>query len=180
MKRRSTSLISIIIVLAMLATMLTGCGDKVPTFTADTTIYYSAGDDSEWAYGNQQKEFPGDEHCYVRIGCIPVSDIKDGIDAEIVVTYRFTFSGTCDVELSDGIATRVEGTEDGVVEYTRTLRAMKDGETKEDLVIFQYSPNGEGSVTLEVIYDDQIDNRYDVRNTVYFSGKAADVEAGIH
>ena len=151
-----------------------------PAFSADTTIHYSAGDDSEWAYGNQQKEFPGDEHCYVRIGCIPISDIKEGIDAEIVVTYRFTFSGSCSVELSDGIATRVEGTEAGVIEYTRTLRAMKEGDTKEDLVIFQYSPDGEGSITLEVIYDDQVDDRYDVRNTVYFSGKAADVEAGIH
>ena len=57
---------------------------------------------------------------------------------------------------------------------------MKEGNTKEDLVIFQYSPDGEGSVTLEVIYDDQVDARYDVRNTVYFSGKAADIEAGIH
>lgn len=96
MKRRS--IISFFIVLTMLATLLTGCGDKVPTFTADTTIHYSAGDDSERAYGNQQKEFP----------------------------------------------------------------------------------DGEGSVTLDVIYDDQVDDRYDVRNTVYFSGKAADIEAGIH
>ena len=39
----------------------------------DTTIHYSAGDSKEWAYGNQQKEFPGDENCYVRINSIPVS-----------------------------------------------------------------------------------------------------------
>ena len=102
------------------------------------------------------------------------------MDAEIVVTYRFTYSGVAKIELSDGRANVVEGTEDGVIEYTRTLRAEKEKDATEDIVIFQYTPNGEGSVTLEVLYDDQVAERYDVRNTVYFTGKAADVEAGIH
>lgn len=174
------SLISIILVLVMISTMLVGCGEKTPTYTADTTINYMSGDDSDWKYVNQQKEFPGDEHCYVRISCTPVTDIKEGVDAEIVVTYRFTYSGVAKIDLSDGRANVVEGTEDGVIEYTRTLRAEKEKDATEDIVIFQYTPNGEGSVTLEVLYDDQVAERYDVRNTVYFTGKAADVEAGIH
>lgn len=178
MKRRS--IISLILVLTMLATILAGCGDKAPVFSSKTTINYMSGDDSDWKYVNQQKEFPGDENCYVRIGCIPVSDISEGVDAEIVVIYRFTCTGNCTIKLSDGMAELVTGTKDGVIEYTRTLRAAKEKEATEDIVIFQYAPNGEGSVTLEVIYDDQIDVRYDIRNTVYFSGKTADVEAGIH
>ena len=178
MKRKS--IIGIILILVMMATMLVGCGEKVPTFTADTTINYMSGDDSDWKYVNQQKEFPGDEHCYVRISCTPVTDIKEGVDAEIIVTYRFTYTGVTKIELSDGMANVVEGTEAGVIEYTRTLRAEKEKDAAEDIVIFQYTPNGEGSVTLEVLYDDQVAERNDVRNTVYFTGKAADVEAGIH
>lgn len=174
------SLISIILVLIMMTTMLVGCSDKAPTFTTKTTINYMSGDDSDWKYVNQQKEFPGDEHCYVRISCTPVTDIKEGVDTEIVVTYRFTYTGVAKIELSDGMAKPVEGTEEGVIEYTRILRAEKEKNAAEDIVIFQYTPDGEGSVTLEVIYDDQVDDRHDQRNTVYFTGKAADVEAGIH
>ena len=37
------------------------------TYSAETTISYSAGNDSSWAYGNQRKEFPDGEPCYVRI-----------------------------------------------------------------------------------------------------------------
>ena len=177
---KSKSLIGIILVLIMITTTLVGCADKAPAFTAKTTINYMSGDDSDWKYVNQQKEFPGDEHCYVRISCTPVTDIKEGVDAEIVVTYRFTYTGVAKIELSDGMAKLVEGTEEGVIEYTRTLRAEKEKNAAEDIVIFQYTPDGEGSVTLEVIYDDQVDDRHDQRNTVYFTGKAADVEAGIH
>lgn len=179
MKRRILSLVSMVLLIAMMLTVLSGCGDKTPKFSADTTIHYSSGEDSEWAYGNQQKEFPGDETCYVRIGCLPISDIKEGEDTEITVTYRFTCTGTCAVKLSDGVAKEAES-EEGVYTFTRTLRALNSDATKEDIVIFQYTPNGEGSVVLDVIYDDNIDERYDIRNTVYFSGKAADIEAGIH
>lgn len=179
MKHRILSLFNVALMIAMMMTLLGGCGDKTPKFSADTTIYYSSGEDSEWAYGNQQKEFPGDETCYVRIGCLPVSDIKEGEDTEIVVTYRFTCTGPCEIKLSDGIAEEVDS-EEGVYAFTRTLRVLNSSATKEDIVIFQYNPNGEGSVALDVIYDDNIDERYDIHNTAYFSGKAADVEAGIH
>lgn len=39
---------------------------------------------------------------------------------------------------------------------------------KEDILIFRYSPNGAESVQLEVDYDDQVDNKNDELNTVYF------------
>lgn len=178
MKRKS--IFSIILIIAMMSTMLVGCGESVPSFTANTSIYYMSGSDSDWKYVDQQKEFPGDEHCYVRISCKPITDINEGVDTEIVVTYRFTYNGVAKIELSDGMANKVNGTENGVIEYTRTLRADKEKNAVEDIVIFQYTPDGEGSVTLEVLYDDQVAERYDVRNTVYFTGKAADEEAGIH
>ena len=174
------SVISIVLLVAMLTILLTGCGEKTPSYSAQTTINYMSGDDDEWKYVNQQKEFPASENCYVRIGCIPITDIGEGVDAEIVVTYRFTITGDCAIELSDGMATQNKKTDANVIEYTRTLCAAKEKDAEEDIVIFQYNPNGEGSVTLEVIYDDQVAERHDIRNTVYFAGDAADVEAGIH
>lgn len=180
MMHTTKSRVSLILLIALLVAVLAGCGEKTPVFSAETSIYYSAGDSKEWAYGNQQKEFPGDENCYVRINSILTSDIKEGIDSEITVTYRFTCNGDFHIELSDGIANEAKEVEDGVIEVTRILLAQNEKNAEDDIVIFQYVPNGSGSVTIEVIYDDQVDARYDQRNTVYFSGKAADVEAGIH
>lgn len=180
MKTKNKSLVMVTVLLVLIATMLTGCGDKTPVYSVDTDIHYSAGDSKEWAYGNQQKEFPGDENCYVRINSIPVSDTKEGIDNEIVVTYRFTCKGDFHIEISDGIAKESTSAESGVYEFTRTILAQKEKNREDDIVIFQYVPQGAGSVTLEVIYDDQVDDRYDERNTVYFSGNPADIENGIH
>lgn len=168
------------IFILFLAVSLSSCGNKTPVFSTKTSIYYLAGDNSDWTYGNQQKEFPGNKNCYVRIGSTTITDIKSGVDSEIVVTYRFTCSGDCGIEISDGIATLVDGPEDTVIEYTRSLLAQTDKKAEEDIVIFQYSPNGASSVTLEVIYDDQVDTRYDERNTIYFSKEAEDIINGVH
>lgn len=139
------------------------------SFSTETTIAYSAGNDNNWSYGNQRKEFPVEDACYVRIGCIAKTDKGKGEDNEIVVTYRFTGTEKCAVNLSDGIAEKVDTEDANVVEYTRTLYAKKEKKATEDIVIFQYVPTeGAESVTLEVIYDDQIEERYDARNAVYF------------
>ena len=178
--RKIKSIICVFVLATTLIAMLSGCGEKAPVFSAETSIYYSAGDSKEWAYGNQQKEFPGDENCYVRVNSVLTSDLKEGIDTEIGVTYRFTYTGDFHIELADGIASEAKNVGDGVIEVTRTILAQKARKENDDIVIFQYVPHGSGSVVIEVIYDDQVDARYDQRNTVYFSGNAADIEAGIH
>ena len=179
MSSKFKSLFTAIFVL-FVAFSLSSCGKKTPVFSTKTSIYYLAGDNSDWTYGNQQKEFPGNKNCYVRIGSTTITDIKAGVDSEIEVTSRFTCSGDCGIEISDGIATLVDGTEENVVEYTRSLLAQTDKKAEEDIVIFQYSPDGASSVTLEVIYDDQVDTRCDARNTIYFSKEAEDVINGVH
>lgn len=44
----------------------------------------------------------------------------------------------------------------------------KKNKAQESIAVFKYDPSGEGSITLEVIYDDNVDSQYDKRNTVYF------------
>lgn len=44
------------------------------SYTTETTIAYSAGNDSDWSYGNQRKEFPIDDACYVRIASTAITD----------------------------------------------------------------------------------------------------------
>jgi len=190
MKKKSAKYI---LVSAVLVTMLalTGCGEDAEnadnevvesqeekeeekgfwdaSFTTETTIAYSAGNDNNWSYGNQRKEFPVEDACYVRIASIAKTDKGKGEDNEIVVTYRFTGTEKCTVNLSDGIAEKVDTGDVNVTEYTRTVYAKKEKKATEDIVIFQYVPQeGAESITVEVIYDDQIAERYDARNAVYF------------
>ena len=138
------------------------------SFTVDTAIGYSDGSDNNWAYGNQRKEFSADDDCYVRVGSKAITDKKKGVDEKIKVTYRFTGVDNCNVELTDGMSTELESQDPNVKEFEGTLYPKKKNKAQESIAVFKYDPSGEGSITLEVIYDDNVDSQYDKRNTVYF------------
>lgn len=139
-------------------------------FNTNTNVSYSAGDDNNWSYGNQRKEFPQNETCYVRIGSTVIAEGSKGVGTEIKVTYKFTGAKNCKIELSDGIANKENTTDPDVVIYTRNIEAKKKNKATENLLIFRYLPDDQASsVTLEITYDDHVSEQYDVRNTIYFS-----------
>ena len=165
----------------LIVSLITGCGKKgqsdetvtespkpLATYSVSTTIAYSAGDDSNWSYGNQRKEFSHEDDCYVRVATTTIADKKKGVDHEILVTYRFIGVQNCSVELSDGIAKKLESSDPNILEYQRSLYPKLEKQAAESVVIFRYSPKSTGSLKLEVIYDDQISAQYDLANTVYF------------
>ena len=178
----------IAMLIAVLAVILTGCGkddteDQKPADTSEevvveekdylsvqTSISYSAGDDMDWSYGNQRKEFPNDEASYVRIGSTAISDgsFGKGVGDEIIITYRFAGAEYCTIEISDGKVTEVETDDPNVADFTRTVSAEKEKNATESFVIFRYIPDGAESIALEVLYDDQIAEKYDDLNTIYF------------
>ena len=142
-------------------------------FVANTNISYSAGSDSDWSYGNQRKEFPQNEACYARISSTVGAEKKKSIGTEVEITYKFTGAQNCKIELSDGIASKIDSGDPDVAIFTRKVNADKAKKEKESIVIFQYTPNSSAnSVVLEVSYDDHVPTRYDVRNTIYFSKEA--------
>lgn len=166
---------------AAIAVCFSGCnfpfGEKTSTeekpdtsYQVNTSVSYSSGSDSNWSYGNQRKEFPRDETCYVRIGSTVIAEKSKGAGTEITVTYKFTGTQNCKIELSDGIAAKSESSDQNVEIFTRTISAEKEKRATESVVIFQYKPSSNAnSVALEVTYDEHIAARYDVRNTIYFS-----------
>ena len=176
MMRKCIALVLAIVCVVCLA----GCEEKVPVFTAETNVHYSSGNTSNWIYSSQQKEFPTDETCYVRIGAKTITDIKDGIDSEITVTYRFEGVSTCRVEIADGIVVKQETSDPNVVEFTRVLKAQKEKKSEEDIVIFQYAPLGAGSMTIDVIYDDQVTDDDNVHSTIYFTGETVSAKNGVN
>jgi len=146
-------------------------------YVANTNISYSAGSDSDWSYGNQRKEFPQNDACYARISSTVGAEKKKGIGTEVEITYKFTGAQNCKIELSDGIANKIDSEDPDVAIYTRTINAEKAKKEKESIVIFQYTPDSNAtSVVLEVSYDDHVPAQHDVRNTIYFSKDTNDKE----
>lgn len=141
-----------------------------PWFNVETNISYSSGTTNEWAYGNQQKEFSTSKPCYVRVGSA-VQAVWHwgwawGDNADVTITYRLTGISNCDVDVSDGFLTSVESDDPNVMIFTKVITAKKW--IIEEPVIFQYTPKGPGSLSLEVIYDDTVKSEADVKSTVYF------------
>ena len=145
--------------------------EKIDTnYKAETKVSYSSGSDSNWSYGNQRKEFPRDEACYVRIGSTMIAEKNKGVGTEIVITYKFSGAKNCNIELSDGIATQKDSGDSDTVIFTRIITAEKEKKVTESVVIFQYMPGSEAeNVKLEVSYDEHVPAQYDVLNTIYFS-----------
>lgn len=189
---KSKKMISTMVLCAIICSMfLTGCGkkdkdehlgDEAKTtteaqveektyFKMQTSIAYSSGDSKNWTYGNQRKEFPNNKSCYVRIGTTAITTglFGKGKGDPILVTYRFTGTDNCKVEVSDGKAIKVNTGNTNITEYTHTVTAATEKKASEDVMIFRYSPNGADSVILEVIFDDQVAEKYDEFNTVYFN-----------
>lgn len=187
MKKRSY--VSILIATCMVAGMLSGCSfggssdESASSDTAEATVQveenehlavntviaYSAGSDSDWSYGNQRKEFPDKEKCYVRIASVLTTDKGKYENDAVVVTYRFTGTDKCVVNISDGLVEEVDTGNSNVKEFTHTIYANTEKNASEDVVIFQYIPQDADGMTLEVIYDDQVATRYDARNAIYFT-----------
>lgn len=176
--------ISILIATCMMTGMLSGCSfgssadDEVKTtvevkendhLSVNTVIAYSAGSDSDWSYGNQRKEFPDNEKCYVRISSVLTTDKGKYENNAVVVTYRFTGTNKCEVNVSDGLVEEAETGNSNNREFTHTIYASTEKNAAEDIVIFQYIPQDAEGMTLEVIYDDQVATRYDARNAIYFT-----------
>ena len=185
MKRYLCTLLCIAMVFSMAACNLPFFGKKdaaedqdavvepVDTnFKANTNVSYSSGSDSNWSYGNQRKEFPQNEACYVRISSTIIAKKNKGVGTDVIITYKFTGAENCGIELSDGIATKIDSNDPNVVIYSRAVGADKEKKATESIVIFQYTPNSSASsIALEVFYDDHVPSQYDIRNTIYFSAQ---------
>ena len=88
----------------------------------------------------------------------------------VEVTYRFTGAKACAIEVSDGKATKKNSSDSNIIEFTKTITVDKSKKKAvETVMIFRYTPSANcSSVTLEVLFDDQIAEKYDILSTVYF------------
>lgn len=169
MKKIKRTLASVLLV-ALMAVSLTGCGET--TYTASSGFYYSA--DKGHTYGDGTKEYAVGETVYMKVRFKVTSDEKKTSQVKVVLTIPNVQN--VDAKYMDGqVITPNFDAANNVTTYEFTANASKEP-TEQECVI-QFVPNAVGSVTMTLVYDDNVDSSYDIQSTLEFvesTGSAED------
>ena len=139
-----------------------------PKYVPTTTVYYSAGNSTDWAYANQRKEFAVNTPCYVRIGSSISSSNLRGKGKNIEVQYEFAGTDICDIELAEGRAILLTTNEENhTVTYKETIKPEKK-KNIETVSIFKYTPKTVGTVSVVLTYGKPLDKTEESVNSIYF------------
>lgn len=136
-------------------------------FSADTDISYSEGESVDWAYSHNKRKYPVDE-CYIRISSTPITRHWWGKENKFSVYYIFTGTENCDVEIYSGTATRVDTDDYNTVIYQKALSPLKEKNAEAQTVVFKLTPEQQGSLRVDVVYDASVDAIFDDSSTIDF------------
>lgn len=174
----SLKAVAISIVLVLSLGILCSCEDEEDStsildaiklkYSVNTAIGYSSDNSDSWEYGDLRKEFSSDLPCYVRLDLTPLTNQMRGVDEEIQATIEFTGLENCDVKSTDGIVTEKKSDDANVAKYAITLMPQKAKKAETATYIFKYEPKQSCDMVMTILYDDNVDPKYDVKSTVYF------------
>ena len=165
MKSIKNAVVAILVVVLMAVT-LTGC-DGLPfgktTYSADSGFFYSG--DKGHTYGDGTKEYAVGETVYMKVKFMVTSDKEKVSQVKVVLTIPNVEN--VDAKYMDGqVITPNFDPVNNVTTYEFTANASSNA-TESECVI-QFVPNSVGSVTMTLIYDDNIDPSYDKQSTLVF------------
>ena len=158
--KKLKSLIAMIIVINSMF-MITGCFE--PTYTADSGFFYSS--DKGHSYGDGTKEYVVGESVYMKVIFKVASNRKK--TSQVKVVLSIPNAQNVDAKYMDGqVVTPNYDAVNNVTTYEFTANASK--EPVEQECVIQFVPNAEGSVTMTLVYDDNVDSSYDIQSTLEF------------
>jgi hypothetical protein len=149
----------LVIVLAM--SQLTGCG-KIK-YAAASGFFYSS--DKGHSYGDGTKEYEVGETVYMKVKFMVTSNKKKTSQVKVVLSIPNVQN--VDAKYMDGqVITPNFDAVNNVTTYEFTANAAK--EATESECVIQFVPNAVGSVTMTLVYDDNVDPSYDIQSTLEF------------
>ena len=159
-----------VLLVALMAVSLTACGET--TYTAASGFFYSG--DKGHSYGDGTKEYAVGETVYMKVKFKVTSDSKKTSQVKVVLTIPNVQN--VDAKYMDGqVITPNFDAANNVTTYEFTANASQEP-TEQECVI-QFVPNAVGSVTMTLVYDDNVDSSYDIQSTLEFvesTGSAED------
>lgn len=161
--------ITVLLIMVFTMSSLTGCGET--TYTADSNFSYSA--DKGHTYGDGTKEYAVGDTVYMKVKFKVNSNQKKTSQVKVVLSIPKVES--VDAKYMDGqVITPNFDAANNVTTYEFTANASEDSNQQE--CVIQFVPNAVGSVTMTLVYDDNIDPSYDIQSTLEFVEKAKNEE----
>lgn len=161
--------IALVLIVVMAMASLTGCGDT--QYSAASGFFYSG--DKGHTYGDGTKEYSVGETVYMKVQ-FKVSS-KEKKTSQVKVTLSIPKVDNVDAKYMDGqVITPNFDPVNNVTTYEFTANASK--EPAEQECVIQFVPNAVGSVTMTLVYDDNVDASYDIQSTLEFVEKSTDTD----
>lgn len=170
--KKLASLILTFVILTMVVLSASACAKT--EYTAAAEFYYSA--DKGHTYGNMTKEYNVGEAVYMRVIVKVMSSDTSGKKDDIGVRITIPNATGFDGKYLDGqIVTPQNDAVAGITYYDFTVEASSVAE--EHTFVFCFVPNQESEVAITLVFDDNVNSKYDRQNTIIFvepDGNAAE------
>ena len=133
------------------------------SYSAASGFFYSA--DKGHSYGDGTKEYEVGETVYMKVMYKVTSNKSDVSQVRVVLTIPSVQN--VDARYMDGqVITPNYDAVNNVTTYEFTANASKSASESE--CVIQFIPNAPGSITMTLVYDDNVDPSYDKQNTLVF------------
>ena len=165
--KKGTSRIVFILATVLMVVTLAGCSNPLAktTYFAASSFSYSA--DKGHSYGDGTKEYAVGETVYMKVKFKVTSN--KGKTSQVKVTLSIPKVENVDAKYMDGqVITPNFDAVNNVTAYEFTANASKEAGEQE--CVIQFVPNAVGSVTMTLVYDDNVDSSYDIQSTLEFVG----------
>lgn len=133
------------------------------TYTASSGFFYSG--DKGHTYGDGTKEYAIGETVYMKAKYKVTSNKSKTSQVNVVLSIPNVKS--VDAKYMDGqVITPNYDAVNNVTTYEFTANASKDSSEQE--CVIQFIPNAVGSITMTLVFDDNVDPSYDKQSTLEF------------
>lgn len=154
-----------ILLVAVVAVSLAGCSMpwSKTTYTASSDFLYSG--DKGHTYGDGTKEYAIGETVYMKVRYKVTSNKSKTSQVNVVLSIPNVKN--VDAKYMDGqVITPNFDAVNNVTAYEFTANASKDAGEQE--CVIQFIPNAVGSITMTLVFDDNVDSSYDKQSTLEF------------
>lgn len=160
MNRTKRTLVLLLLIVLSIST-LTGCGKT--TYAANADFFYSV--DKGRTYGNGIKEYVVGETVYMKVKFKVTSDKEK--TSQVTAVLTIPNASNVDAKYMDGqVITPNFDVVYNVTRYEFTINASK--EAAESECVIQFRPNAVGSITMTLVFDNNVDASYDKQSTLEF------------
>lgn len=152
---------ALLLIMVITVGSLSGCGEN--TYSATSGFFYSS--DKGHSYGDGTKEYEVGETVYMKVKFKVTSNEKKTSQVKVILSIPNVEN--VDAKYMDGqVITPNYDAVNNVTTYEFTANASK--EARESECVIQFVPNAVGSITMTLIFDDNVDASYDKQSTLEF------------